>query len=232
MKPGQRQWTRDELLLAVNLYCKLPFGRMNSRNPDIIALAALIQRTSGSVALKLCNFASLDASLPRTGMTNVSQLDRQVWGEFCADWNEMAFESERLLANTRHITLEEAFNVPEIDEELPLPSGRVKEQLIKTRVNQQFFRQAVLAAYDNTCCITGFVFFDLVLRIDSVARSAIVGTGLFASVADFFTYIKGEALQASSTSKATVFMLCAVRKPYTYLPKTRQPPPSSERLKY
>lgn len=67
----------------------------------------------------------------------------------------MAFESERLLANTRHITLEEAFNVPEIDEELPLPSGRVKEQLIKTRVNQQFFRQAVLAAYDNTCCITG-----------------------------------------------------------------------------
>ena len=155
MKLGQRQWTRDELLLAVNLYCKLPFGRMNSRNSDITALAVLLQRTPGSVALKLCNFASLDASLPRTGMTNVSQLDRQIWGEFCADWNDMAFESERLLAQARHITLEEVAGTAEADDTEPTPAGRVKEQLIKARVNQQFFRQAVLAAYDNTCCVTG-----------------------------------------------------------------------------
>ncbi len=155
MKPGQRQWTRDELLLAVNLYCKLPFGRMNSRNPDIIVLSTLLQRTPSSVALKLCNFASLDSSLPRTGMTNVSQLDRQVWGEFCADWNNMAFESEQLLAEARHITLEETVGVYDTDEASPALAGRVKEQLVKTRVNQQFFRQAVLAAYDNTCCITG-----------------------------------------------------------------------------
>src|SRR5690606_10015846 len=30
-----------------------------------------------------------------------------------------------------------------------------REQLIRVRVNQSFFRRSVLAAYNNTCCITG-----------------------------------------------------------------------------
>lgn len=36
-----------------------------------------------------------------------------------------------------------------------LPKGRTREQVVKVRVNQSFFRSTVLAAYDNTCRITG-----------------------------------------------------------------------------
>jgi hypothetical protein len=36
MKQGQRLWTRDELILAINLYCKLPFGRVYFSNPEVI----------------------------------------------------------------------------------------------------------------------------------------------------------------------------------------------------
>lgn len=36
-----------------------------------------------------------------------------------------------------------------------MPTGRVKEQLVRVRINQRFFREMVLAAYNNTCCITG-----------------------------------------------------------------------------
>jgi putative restriction endonuclease len=153
MKPSQRLWARDELLLAINLYCKLPFGRMHSRNPEIIALAELIGRTPNSVALKLVNFASLDPSLNRAGMSNASKLDQQVWNEFYADWSGRAYESERLLADKQHITLEEV--TAEYELLPPVPIGKVKEQLVKVRVNQQFFRKTVLAAYDNTCCVTG-----------------------------------------------------------------------------
>jgi len=32
-------WTRNELLLAINLYCKTPFGKLHYHNPDIIELA-------------------------------------------------------------------------------------------------------------------------------------------------------------------------------------------------
>lgn len=62
MKKGQKLWTREELILAINLYCKLPFGRLHRSNPEVIHLANLIGRTPNSVAYKLVNFASLDPS--------------------------------------------------------------------------------------------------------------------------------------------------------------------------
>ena len=63
MKQGQVLWTREELILAINLYCKLPFGKLHQNNPEIKHLAQLIGRSNGSLAYKLVNFASLDPSL-------------------------------------------------------------------------------------------------------------------------------------------------------------------------
>jgi len=42
-----RNWNREELLLALNLYLKLPFGRMHARNAEVAALARVIGRTGG-----------------------------------------------------------------------------------------------------------------------------------------------------------------------------------------
>lgn len=155
MKAGQRAWTREELILAINLYCKTPFGRLHSRNPDVIRLAELIGRTSSSVAYKLVNFASLDPSLQARGIrgaSNASKLDKTVWDEFYNNWDELPFESEQLRANLEGKSVEHCNQLDEA--ELP-KEGRVRERLIKARVNQAFFRRAVLAAYNNTCCITG-----------------------------------------------------------------------------
>src|SRR5690606_22149834 len=33
---ARRNWQRHELLLALNLYCKLPFGQYHGRNPEIM----------------------------------------------------------------------------------------------------------------------------------------------------------------------------------------------------
>jgi len=63
MKEGQKLWTKDELTLAINLYCKLPFGKMHSRNEEIKKLAEIIGRTPSSIALKLGIFASFDPTL-------------------------------------------------------------------------------------------------------------------------------------------------------------------------
>jgi putative restriction endonuclease len=35
------------------------------------------------------------------------------------------------------------------------PEGKTREAIVKTRVNQAFFRSAVLAAYGCKCCVTG-----------------------------------------------------------------------------
>lgn len=59
MSQGKR-WTHDELMLAMNLYCKLPFGQLRHGNPLIIEVAQKLDRTPSSLSMKLCNLASLD----------------------------------------------------------------------------------------------------------------------------------------------------------------------------
>jgi len=162
MKEGQRLWTREELILAINLYCKLPFGKMHSNNPDVIELAKLIHRTAGSIALKLGNFASFDPSLQARGIkgaSNASKLDGQIWKEFFNNWNALAFESELLLAKYKGISVQQLHDI-----QLPFDvTGKNKERIVQTRVNQAFFRKAVLASYDYSCCITGLKFPDLLV---------------------------------------------------------------------
>lgn len=155
MKEGQKLWTRDELILAINLYCKLPFGKLHRNNPEVIHLANLIGRTSNSVAYKLVNFASLDPSLKARGIkgaANSSILDKEIWNEFFNHWDILPFESERLLANFEHTSIEE---LNYISEEDLLKEGKTREQIVKVRVNQSFFRKTIMASYNNTCCITG-----------------------------------------------------------------------------
>lgn len=155
MKAGQRRWTRGELILVMNLYCKLPFGKLHQSNPEVKALAVLLKRTPGAVAFKLVNFASLDPFQKARGVQgakNASKLDGEIWDEFYNNWESLPFESERLLAHITNKPIEEYANIN--PNELPL-LGEEREQIVKLRVNQAFFRKTVLAAYDYTCCITG-----------------------------------------------------------------------------
>jgi putative restriction endonuclease len=155
MKEGQKLWNIEELILAVNLYCKLPFGRLHRLNPEVIHLANLIGRTPSSIAYKLVNFASLDPSLKSRGIkgaSNASKLDAEIWNEFFNNWDILPFESEKLLANFEHTSVEQLNHIQEF--ELP-KEGKMREQVVKVRVNQSFFRSSILASYNNTCCITG-----------------------------------------------------------------------------
>ena len=64
----KRLWTREEMILAFNLYLKLPFGKLHTRTPEIQELAQLINRSANSVALRLVNFASCDPQLQARGI--------------------------------------------------------------------------------------------------------------------------------------------------------------------
>lgn len=163
MKEGQKLWTRQELVLAINLYCKMPFGKMHKGNKEIIQFAELIGRTASSVALKLVNFASLDPTLKERGIkgaSNVSKLDKQIWDEFYKNWDAALMESEMLLANTKHTTIEK-LNRIDIDD-LP-KEGKEKERMVKVRVNQSIFRTMIMAAYNYKCCVTGIDNADLLI---------------------------------------------------------------------
>jgi len=148
-------WSREELIVAFNLYCRLPFGKIHIRNPQIIELAKALGRTPSALSWKLANFARLDPSLRKRnvrGATHGARAEVQIWDEFNDDWERLTFESERLLRKMSAST----FPVAE-----DFPVGTTREAIVRVRVNQSFFRAAVLAAYGARCCITGIAIPEL-----------------------------------------------------------------------
>ncbi len=147
------RWSREDLILAFNLYCRTPFGSIHIRNREIIELAGLLGRTPGAVSYKLANLARLDPALQARGIRGAShgaRADLTVWEEFAADGEALAFESERLLAERTGRDL----SLPDTGE-LDRLEGVEREVLLRTRVNQGYFRRMVLAKYGSECCITG-----------------------------------------------------------------------------
>lgn len=147
-------WTRDQLLAALNLYHRTPFGRQHKTYPPIVELAALIGRTPSAVAMKLNNFTSLDqVELARgiTGLTGASNADRAIWVEFEGRMNDLAEESEAALEK-----LGMTAHDPMPERELTPPTGPSESTaIVKIRRQQAFFRKAVLGSYGYRCCITG-----------------------------------------------------------------------------
>lgn len=150
MKNERRKWTRDELIVAFNLYCKIAFNKINYRHPLIMKLADAIGRTPSAVAWKLVNFASLDPSLTKRGIkgaTNSGKLDKIIFEEFTNNWDDLAYESESLLTRL--------FNEGKQNNNYDFEQGKETIREVKVRVNQSFFRSTILSSYDFTCCLTG-----------------------------------------------------------------------------
>lgn len=149
-----RAWTRDELIVAINLYSRLTFGQLHARNPLIVETAAKMGRSPNSVAMKLCNLASFDPAVTsrgRVGLKGASQLDREVWNAFQDDWEAMGIESEQ-----RFNALVENVTVREADDRWMLREGPTEvESVTLRRLGQDFFRRTVLVSYNQRCCITG-----------------------------------------------------------------------------
>lgn len=149
-------WTREEMILVLNLYLKLPFGQMYSRNSQVKHIAELIGRSSNAVAFRLVNFASLDPQLRQrgiSGMSNGGKYCKEIWEEFAANREGLLFESERILAEREGTTVERKY-----ESLIRIPTGMTGEEKlrqVKTRVNQNVFRQIVLANYNGKCALTG-----------------------------------------------------------------------------
>jgi putative restriction endonuclease len=157
------KWTREHQLIALNLYCKLPFGKLHRGNPVIKEVAAKMGRTASSLALKLTNFASLDPVLQARGiggMPGASIGDKSIWHEFHGSIDTLGAESEQLLHDLLAAQTDVEVDLLEPDAvnfERPVqPSGPTESiATVRVRRGQQFFRQAVLSAYGVQCCVTG-----------------------------------------------------------------------------
>lgn len=149
-------WTREQLIVALNLYWQIPYNKISgSNNPVIKEVAYYIGRTPGALAYKLMNFTSLDPEKQvnnNKGKSNASEYDKQIWEKYWGKWEELANDSASILANIEQLSVgHEKSESEESANEL----GLDKTALTRVRINQQNFRQRILASYNNSCCITG-----------------------------------------------------------------------------
>lgn len=160
----RRGWTRDETLMAFTLYYLLPSKKVDKRSADIVHLAQAIGRTPSAVALKAWNIAAHDANRVasgKVGMAHGSRLDAQIWQEFAEKGDELIEEGVRLLGST----IDQNVASPQIRYAVTdlMPEGKEREVHRKERVNQQYFRNSLMANYGEKCCLTGLAIPELLV---------------------------------------------------------------------
>lgn len=149
-------WNREQLIIALNLYWKIPYNKISgSSNLLIQHIAKIINRSPAALAYKLMNFTSLDAEkqkIGNKGKSAASSSDKEIWDEYFGKWEKLALDSSAILSAFQNKTIDE---VLELDDDYEFFEGTEKIRLVKTRVNQNDFRQRILASYNEKCCITG-----------------------------------------------------------------------------
>lgn len=140
---------------------RLPFGRLHAKNPEIIELAGKIGRTPSALAMKACNFASLDPAFRatnRAGLSGASSADRVLWEEFSGNTEKFALEAEETFESL------EVTPFPYEESEFRRPSGETETiRSVRVRRVQSFFRAAVLTSYDEKCAISGLATRELLV---------------------------------------------------------------------
>ena len=166
----RKNWTREELLIVLNIYHKLTFGQMHARQPVVMSLAKQMGRGANSVAMKLCNLASLDPALKLRGIRGLpgaSALDRSVWQAFHEDLNETVPASEEALRTLFAVSAGGEVEVIPKDgvkvRKLP-PSGPTEAiATVKQRRGQEYFREAVLNNFGGRCGVTQLALRELLV---------------------------------------------------------------------
>lgn len=109
--PKRPRWTRDELILALDLYREIGLGHKTHK--DVLALSALLQqlpaaaevddpaihRNANGVAMKLSNFAAIDPNYTGVGLSSFSRADKAVWDEFTDDRSGLRRAAARIRAS-------------------------------------------------------------------------------------------------------------------------------------
>jgi putative restriction endonuclease len=160
---ARQNWTREQSILALYLYCQIPFGQIHSTHKQIVETAELIGRSPDALTMKMCNFARFDPELQNrgvSGLSNGSHLDEEIWMEFSSDFSQLSTEAATTLSNLKNQGVDSFVDLTDLPD---IPLGDARNQIVRARINQTFFRRALLSSFNYTCCITKIQVPDLLI---------------------------------------------------------------------
>ena len=99
MAPKLPDWTRDELILALDVYFQESPVNFSPSHPVVVSLSEELRqlpvhavrpnderfRNSNGVNMKLSNFRRFDDSYTGSGLPHGNKLEQEVWNEFASD---------------------------------------------------------------------------------------------------------------------------------------------------
>lgn len=163
---GNPNWTRDEIILALDLYFDFEGKIPSGNHPQIIALSQLLRafpyhsqaarqesfRNPDGVAFKLQNLRQLATG---KGLGNVSRMDGEVWDEFGGDVERTKQYANLIRAGIEVVESENHVS----DEDEVFAEGKVVTETHKRRERNPNIRKKLLVKLAETdsvrCTICG-----------------------------------------------------------------------------
>lgn len=107
-KKTNPNWTREELILALDLYFNLDQGQMHKGHPDVIKVSNELRalnihqeipdekefRNPSGIARRLGNFKTMDSGYKGKGLPNSGKLAKQVFNEFANRKDKLKKEAD------------------------------------------------------------------------------------------------------------------------------------------
>jgi len=140
-------WTRDELILALDLYFREPKARGSKSHPGCIELSQVLNtlhihtdkghestfRNPNGVGMKLSNFLKYDSTYKGKGLQAGSKLEEEVWKSFASDHHRLASVASVIKAG---VSILHGYNLPLseiVDPDEETDEGKVVIALHKMR---------------------------------------------------------------------------------------------------
>jgi 5-methylcytosine-specific restriction protein A len=152
-------WTRNEVILALDLYFQHGGRDPGPEHPDVIELSALLRhmatakaltsyRNPSGVVMKMMNFRSLDPSFTTKGgkgLNGASKLDEQVWAEFSNNRQELSV--------TAHLIRASLLDVMDEDEADEVEGYTAKEGRVSYKHHRTLERDRKVVALRKTAAL-------------------------------------------------------------------------------
>jgi 5-methylcytosine-specific restriction protein A len=111
------KWTREELILALDLYFRCPPLKTNQDNPEIIALSELLNslslhpqrseyekfRNPNGVYMKLCNLLRFEQDYSGVGLKAGGKLEEEIWNEFSSNKDKLKKAAQAIIDNASEV---------------------------------------------------------------------------------------------------------------------------------
>jgi len=139
------KWERDELLLVLDLYLKIPKNQHTSENKEVQEMSALLKkiniklggnpdskfRNPNGVSMKMANFRTLDDSIEGVGLRRGGKEDKVVW-DLYSNKKEKLSNIVKSIKNLIDLDVELPPPIDELDDE-DSEEGKLKTRFHKVR---------------------------------------------------------------------------------------------------